>query len=295
MKPKNNEAKRPKRTKEVLKKAVAGVLIPAVLMPSCSPYFLDEEDVVKVNDPITGNLKNSDAMSIAVQINLGAEDLLLLGFLDCLVADILENPEIAKKFAENPRDFAQTYGVQNLDINFDDHFWQLIIALGDKDLHDAAKNQDIQLFFSLCEQRGLIAKLKKSEIVKYLDATLDGIEDPEMVGIVAAVVVAVVGAGAGIAVGAAAIYAAVACKDWKWADDRGGGGDSSAMIIRDPYAYQLWVLKNGKENTYTVLTEYQEKIVNDCVDVLFEYFPEKAEKIDIEKWRQLITINMPKG
>lgn len=74
----------------------------------------------------------------------------------------------------------------------------------------------------------------------------------------------------------------------------GTESSSSSMSQRDPQAYQLWVLKSGKENTHIMLTEYQEKIVDDCIDALHKYYPEEAEKIDIVELRQLIALNMPK-
>jgi hypothetical protein len=70
-------------------------------------------------------------------------------------------------------------------------------------------------------------------------------------------------------------------------------GYVSLMSQRDPHAYQLWVLKNGAENTHIMLSEYQEKIVNDCIDVLYKYYPEEIEKIDILELRKLISLNIP--
>ena len=296
MKPKKNERKKPKITKEVLKKAVAGVLIPAVLMPSCSKYFIDENEVVRINNQNPDNNLGMDnpTKSVTVPIFLSNEDMRFLGFLENLVTDILENPKIAKKLAENPQAIAQSYGVQDLRINFDDELWQLIIALGDEDLHNAAINQNIPLFFSLCEDMGLISEVKKSDIVKYFNEIFEGEDPGETVGIVIAVVVGIIaGAVAGIGVGyivggVAAGIAALAT--FIWDSTR---GDSSAMVLRDPQAYQLWVLKNGNTNTQILLSEYKEKIINDCIDVLFKYFPEKAKEIDIEKFRQFIILNMP--
>jgi len=320
MKSKKNKVEKPNRTKAVLTKVVAGVLIPAILLPSCSPYFLDENDVVKINNQDTANnsiienLKNS----IAVPIDLKEEDMRFLEFLEKLVTDILENPQIARELAssiskkeiatslknQSSESITKTYGVEDLNIDFDDALWKLIVALGDEDLHSAVMTQDIPLFFSLCESRGLITELDESEIVKYYNDSLKGANvtmDAEF-GIVLAAVVAVVAVAAGgIAVTYIATRAATAVEAITAAVVRttlavsGAAFDESVNVImtsRDPQAYQMWILKNGKENTRIILTEYQEKIINDCVEILFKYYPEKAAEMDIEKFRQLVALNL---
>jgi len=321
MKSKNNNPKK-KITKETLKKVVVGVLIPAILLPSCSPYFLDENDVVKINNQdtannsITENLRNS----VAVPIDLTEEDMRFLEFLEKLVTDILENPRVARELASSisnkeiagnlkntsSQSIAKTYGVEDLNIDFDDALWKLIVALGDEDLHNAVMAQDIPLFFSLCESRGLIAELKESDIVKYYNDSFKGVdpttENGVELGIVLAAAVAIVAAAAaGIAVAYVATHVAAATAattavvvrtTLAW---RGMAfeADAPMMMSRDPQAYQIWILKNGKDNRI-ILTEYQEKIINDCVEILFKYYPEKAAEMDIEQWKQFIALNLPR-
>lgn len=63
---------------------------------------------------------------------------------------------------------------------------------------------------------------------------------------------------------------------------------------RDPELYQIWKLKKGEENTYMILSEYEEKIISDCITSLQKYFPEQATNIDVEQIRQLVALNLNK-
>ncbi|MDR1056482.1 MAG: hypothetical protein LBL90_11845 [Prevotellaceae bacterium] len=279
------------KNKKILKQILAGILVPSVLLTSCnSPYFFDETDVVSINNQLAPCARSS--IAVPINLNLNSEDLKFLKFLDKLSKDIMENPLIAKQLAEDPQAIAKAYGVQDMKINFDDELWKLIITLGDEDLHKAVKAQDISLFFSLCEDRGLISELKESDIVKYINESVYQSEEVEAEsGVLAAgVVVFVLAIGGNAVVGATAALIYDTYAFWDGTESI----SSSSMKQRDLQAYQLWVLKNGKENTHIMLTEYQEKIVNDCIDALQKYYPEEAGKIDIVELRQLITLNMPK-
>jgi hypothetical protein len=155
------------KNKKITKQIIAGILIPSVLLPSCSPYFHDEMDIKLINNQFEPD--NRSSIAVPMNLNFNSEDIRFLKFLNNLSDDIIENPLIAKQLAETPQTIVEFYGVQDLKIDFDDELWKLIIALGDEDLHKAVKSQDIPLFFSLCEEKRLISELKESDIVKIDD------------------------------------------------------------------------------------------------------------------------------
>lgn len=276
------------KNKKYFKRIIAGVLVPSVLLPSCSsPYFYDGMDIVSINQ-----FTPEDRNSIAVPINLtlNSQDLKLLDFLNKLSTDMIDNPLIAKQLSDDPQVVSKAYGVQDLNINFDDEIWSIFKALGDEELHKAAVSQDIPLFLSLCEERGLIAEVKKSDITKYINESVYQNEEIRAASGVMAVgvVVFVVAAGGNAVVGATAAAIYDTYTFWSGAETR-----SASMKQRAPQAYQLWVLKNDKENTHIMLSEYQEKIINDCIEALYKYYPDEAKELDIVKLRQLIALNMP--
>jgi hypothetical protein len=274
------------KNNKIINRTLVGILIPSILLPSCTgPYFWGDGEIIEINQK--GIEKNfTDDYTTTVLITFNSEDAKLLNFIIELTRDIVDDPSIARQFANNELSIAETYGVEDLEINMDDGLWKLIIALGDESIHNATIANDINLFFSLCEERGLLSELNESDVVKYIsgDVTRD-----ELGFVGAAAVLLLVVAGC-----AAAAAAAVWIRETYWNSKEG----IVNPIVRegDTQAYQIWILKAGHENTYIMLDEYQEKIVNDCMDVLNNHYPEKMEEknIDIEALRQLIRLNVSK-
>lgn len=277
--------------KEKLNRIIAGSLIPAILMPSCTSDYYWDDDVVTINTALT--TKSSDffnSIAVPMNLNLDSEDQKFLAFVVKLVSDIINNPLIAKKVANDPSSISKMYGVDDIEINFDDELWKLILALGDTELHDAIKTNDVSRFLKLCDKKGLLSELQKSEILKYQDlaTSVDAEIRPMCATLVfiAAVSVMMFAAAGCAGVSAAALY---------YTETYWNGTESSAtMIKRDRQAYQLWVIKQGQENSYVMLSEYQEKLVNECINSLYEYFPDKMVDVDTGKLRQFISLNLPK-
>ena len=279
------------KKKKIIKGVVVGTLIPSILVPSCtSSYFLDDMSIMDINRSKSYDARHS--IAVPIDLNLKSNDQKLLNFISKLAQDIMKNPLIAKQFAEDPQSIAKTYGVQDLKIDFDDEFWKLIVALGDEDLHNAAKTNNTSLFFSLCSEKGLLSELEKSELAKYLDESIGVIDDGEIKPSSSAVVAAVIGALiAGVGVNTVG-YDTFMVYETTYFWDR--SESSSAIRQGDRLAFQVWALKNGKQNTHIMLSKYQEKIVDDCINAIQKHFPEKIEGVDIAELRQIIALNMPK-
>lgn len=272
--------------KQNLKKVITTILVPSVLLPACnsSSFFL-EDDVTTINSrAYTGN-----GVAVPIDLDLTSKDQKLLNFIVRLSNDIIQNPLIAKKFSEDPQAIAKSYKITNLQIDFNDPFWNLIKALGDEDLNKAITQNDISLFLSLCSEKGLINDLKQSELCRYIEQLGPNDSPTVRSGVMAVPVAVFVGVVAGCAAG---VEAAVLYHETYWWTD--GSESQATMSQRDAQAYQLWALKKGAEDTHIMLSEYQEKILNDCIDGLQKYFPERIEGINMVELRQFISINMPK-
>ncbi|GHV35890.1 hypothetical protein FACS1894178_6400 [Bacteroidia bacterium] len=279
------------KNNKYLEKIVAGVLIPSVLLPSCTPYFVDG-DPVSIN-----NVLQERNYSAAVPIDI--KDRTVVDFLIRIVSNIIQNPALAQQFAEDPNGIAQSYGLENFEINFDDGLWKLVVALGDADIHRAIITQDIALFFELCETKGIMEELRESDFLKYSNLSITddpSYDEPDRFAMVGGAVVFLIVAAGCAAVGANSV--AVWNKEYAWDDDKPQKPEQdkpkslNIMVNRDLPAYQLWVLKNGTSDTYTLLSAYQEKLVNDCITAMQKYFPDKIEGIGIEDLRNFIAINM---
>ncbi|MFI3297909.1 MAG: hypothetical protein R3Y59_09870 [bacterium] len=102
---------------EKLKKGVVTILIPSILLPSCTPYddYFIYDDISYINRSLqTQPLGNS----IAVPIINDSKDQEFLCFINKLAADIIKNPLIAQEFAKDPKVFSKAYGFENLNNQF---------------------------------------------------------------------------------------------------------------------------------------------------------------------------------
>ncbi len=280
---------------EKLKKSIATVLIPSILLPSCTTYdeYFINDDVSSINNKLP--IKPLDE-SIAVPLIINTNDYKLLYFINEIAKDIIKTPLIAKEFAKNPREFASAYGLNDLNINLDDQLWQLVLALGDEDIHNAIITNDIAGYISLCSEKGLISKIQKNELARY-QANIIAPDDPQTKsGIVAAgiaafavvMIITGVGCGVGTAAGAVNVEQYGNTRTYTWGNEVTG-----AIESRDPQVYQIWTLKKGSENTHIMLSEYNQRIVDDCIDMLNKEFPNDMKDVDLQELRQIISLNMP--
>jgi hypothetical protein len=164
-----------------LEKLIAVTLIPSVLAPSCtSNDYFDDLDVASIN---SRSLSDIGSVTVPITLNFDSRDGRILNFMVRICADIVKNPVIAKQFAKNPTALAESYGVTDLQIDFDDELWKLVVALGDEDIHNAIINNDISNFLRLCKEKGLITEITKSDLLKY-QSMIENIDegDIQMVG-----------------------------------------------------------------------------------------------------------------
>ena len=164
----------------------------------------------------------------------------------------------------------------------------MITGLGDDELSEAILKKDIGAYLALCSERGLIDEIKKSDLVKYINQLVPADQTPiARTGLMVAPVAVFVVAVAGCAGAAAVVY----YETYWWTD---GTRATASISQRDSQVYQLWTLKQGNENIDIMLSSYQEKIVNDCIEGLQKYFPERLEGINMIELKQFISLNMPK-
>lgn len=276
---------------------VSGILIPSILLQSCdSHYFVNTDDVAYINENLIGT---RSSIAVPINLTLDSEDQKFLDFIKRIVTDIVEHPKTAKLFAKDPQTVAKLYGVDSLEIDFKDPVWKLIWALGEEDLHEAIMTNNVAEFFSLCKEKGLMEELKKSDILKYQEITIPSADTPQLtsdseVGLCGVEVVFIaVAAGIIDVVGDhSAVYdqAAVYEQSTFWSSSE----TRAALTQRSTQAFQLWTLKKGCENHAILLSKYQELTVDECIEAIRIYFPEKLEGINMEYLRQFIALNLPK-
>lgn len=280
-----------------ISQVISGLLIPSVLLQSCdSQYFIDTDDVVSINE---NQLKTRSSIAIPINLNLNSKDLQFLEFIQRIVVDIVKHPSIARSFAKNPKAVAKLYGVNELEIDFEDPVWKLIGALGEEDLHEAIMTNNVKTFFALCKEKGLMSEIQKSDILKYQNITIPCADTPQLtsdadLGLcgVEVVFIAVAAGIVDIVGDHSALYdqAAVYEQNFYWSSSE----TQSALAQRSFQVLQLWTLKKGNESSAMLLSKYQEQTVDECIEAIRVYFPEKLEGINMEYLRQFIALNLPK-
>lgn len=286
--------------KEISKKIVAGALIPTLLLPSCSSYFSDAENIEEINKQEGLTESNINDIAVPINLNLSSEDCQYLTFLKKLTADITKNPLIAERFAKDPEAFLASYGISDMKISLDDSLLKLVLALGDKEIINSIEQNDISRFLSLCSDKGIITELSEADSSK-IDKIISNNRELQTqylnpstrsLGVVGAAVAAVIG----ISVAGGISLIVIEVSVFSGSGDGPGGPEYSSMYTmtrnNSNTPFQVFALKKDKQNAYIMLAEYQEKIVNQYVNTLLEKYPEQMKGINIEKLKTFIAINI---
>lgn len=258
-------------------------------------------------------------------MNLGAENVAYLNFLQKLTSDIIDNPNVAGSFLKNPEKYLADNGIKGVNVNLDEGMLKLVTMLADKEICQAIKANDFGTFLNLCKKRNLVSSLQKANLDKIIEIvennretliavgkaiTQDGTIDWEVLGenpfvfvgpnvavipvvvlayVVMAVGVAFFGAVAAAGAGLMCSYALHVHK----VKVTYGQGSVSVFPNPDPHIIQIWTLKNvDSGGTYIVNNEYDKRQIDDCVNAIYEMYPEQTKNIDKEKIKQLLALNI---
>lgn len=116
----------------------------------------------KEYEDLIANELNDDGSS-AITLSFSKEEVEYLNFLNKLGYDIMHEPAVAKHFVKDPIEFLKLYGY-NGKINFDDSMIKLMLSLGDVDINNAIKRQDISEALELMDRKGLLDDVDNSQL-----------------------------------------------------------------------------------------------------------------------------------
>jgi hypothetical protein len=144
------------KTNKVLTKVVAGTVSASIMVSSCAPAGFQnplDEQIYRHRAP-----QNQDLGEIAIPIDvqLTSDEAQYILFLCHLTAEIVDNPEVAQEFANNPKEFINKFGYEK-DISLDESLLNLILSLADEEINSALNDNDIQKFYYLCKQKNLLS------------------------------------------------------------------------------------------------------------------------------------------
>lgn len=287
-----------------IKKIVVGSLVPSVLASCTYSTLFIQDDVVAINTQINDDEINN--IAVPISLNLDAKDLRYLTFIEKLATDIIENPIIATQFIENPQKYLSLYEVSDLSIKIDDGLLKLIMALGDCEINEAIKSDNIPLFLSLCKTKGIFNEIKSSDLnnivsIASQNEDFDALKSNDTsafavaVAIGAAVTVWVAAVTHAVVVNAATVATVVtaAAATVTVTLQSGSETQTTQSIIneRDPLVYQLWTLKSENNETTIFLSEYENELINDLISNLQLSFPDLTEK-DLSVIKQIASLEL---
>jgi len=311
-----------KREKRVgVKQIVAGTLATTFLLESCvkdyGVYYVNQS----VPD-INKQYKNLDYECLSIPISAEVKN--YLDFVNYLLVDILIDPTSATRFLANPNVYVEEAGFEPIYFNMtegydgmvqlNDGLVQLIVTLADTEIRQAALNNDIAEFLRLCKEKNVFKSIApggggggpiidnpllglSEELQAILNAMFDDGIGNSCFALVGAVVTAVFVVVVVSLLGVVASTVAINSTKVKVYFESNTSGKSNIFIDSShEFILQLWGFYGGNpDQTYVLLSEYEEQQINSVIEALQQHFPEKLEGVNIDNLKQFIALNIQKN
>lgn len=283
----------------------------SITLSSCTCGDLNVVEEI-VND------KEDSYRSCAIRISMTEEQVKHLNELAELSNRILMDREFAKEFSSNPRKFVpkKSSPTNECGIENDEALMKVVNALSDDEIAEAINNNDIKQYLLLMYRKGYLddsAKIndysnlmtieEKRKLLKSIGFKSISDKDIELCAVALAVfvfyaaVVAVSWVGVAYTVAAAINMAAAATVVAYSAAAVKTKVTTSSCVenIQLSSNFDVYMLSASEENLKILFSDENiNKMVNDAVDAYSEIFKEDAKKLDLERFRQTINLNISK-
>lgn len=294
-------------------KAISSSLSSVILFQSCaSPtYFSNEPSIVEVNKNLLAN--KGEAIS-AIRINFDKDTKRYLMILDKLVQDIVRDPSVAERFANNPEQYiAKNYGIRGLKINLDEYLLKTVLALSNPAISQAIRNNDVKKFLELSLSLDILNMPTETDLDFINKIVADNPEllnvdviDSSLVAFALAAVVAVT-----VFTWAAAVTyfdvvvfiqlavghkqtVSTKTKSKTKANAKGLYEERDNILLNDT-VYQIWSLKDGDISKLYIMNEaYEDMLLTEILNFIEKKYPKQFKEVNIEKTKQLIKLNLKK-
>lgn len=270
-----------------------------------SAFFFQACESSDSTDELNRVLEDSDmakisASSRAIAVPISAYNTEYVNFLETLSNDIVSDTTIASKFASNPQKYCEEHGY-NIQINMDSGLLKLILALGDKDMANAARNSDVKTFVALCRDKGLL-DLESFEkdpyilgLISKLPGYKKGVNGKILGNTVSTTAMQPVSISAFavygcvlVAIAAVAAEAFVVLGTTTWVTH----GQSLDTPSSGTAVQQMWNLKNNKD--YQVPTDLTNEIVNQGLEMMKKNFPDELANVDEKALKNILMLKVQK-
>lgn len=280
----------------------------SLLLSSCDGYFVDD-DMINIS-------QQSEIGEAAININFSKNEQEYIAFLNKLSYEIIQDPQVAQKFAKDPQKFIERYGY-NEKIDLDENMLRYVLTLGDPDLNAAIKQNDIDKIIHIMKDKNLltngynkvklspeeISKIKRFYGVKQSNDSnkVSDIDNTQsLVAVFVALVYIFVGvvedivAGYNVGVGLNVYaYAALKTKVKVWSESPNVFEKSvKAAAIAQNLSLKAISLKNPSYNIYILADKYMEDFSKELVNGLEKEIPESLQGLSKDELQNIIKYNM---
>lgn len=299
--------------KERFIKLFSGFLSGTILLESCTNGYYMDFPADEINRQIAGKIDSNNSIAIPVQIKISENDTEYIFFLQRLATDIVNHPEIAEEFINNPNQYIEEKGFNSKHIVVDSKLTKIILALADKNICSAIEQGNIGEYLSLLKERGLMEKISindidsisksQIEIQKILtrNSAITNLEtQASAVAFAVAVIVGAVAVVWAVVVehfGVANAVGAVTALAWKVAATTSGNKRrKNGALVENLMTFntiEVWNIKSqNKEMAYIVADEFTNETVNSLMQYIKKNFPEEYSKYNEDILRNAILINL---
>lgn len=292
------------KTIDILTKSVLGLSVAGIIAASCSTNGL----WTAFDDHSDDQTALSDEGIPAISINLTTTDVEYLNFLNKLGQDIINEPAVARQFANDPNVFIQQYGYEG-EISLDEGMLKLILTLGDEEINAAVNQNDVNAALTLMQEKGYLndinhsnvnLSLKSNEVKdiynelgievsdRFIDEAQYGFAAVWPVYVIAAVV-SQLGVGYNVIVGvnsALAVVVYVVVEAW------GITWNNVNHIANANLSLKIWSLRGQDEISFVATNQYITDQSKKITDLVKEYKPELLKFINEKNLEQLVKLNI---
>lgn len=283
------------KKKSTSSKVVIGTISVVSLV---APTSCDSDNEVEQVSQEVNNTNSNCAISIIH--NFTQEEISYIRFIQSFTEQVVERPEIANEFANNPANYMERngYKVGNL---FEVHakHLRLITALGDAEVREKIDSKDLKGFLALCKEKGY-AENYSNNLLKWISTYKS---DNNLYSKFSNITRAQIEEQFAIPVGLFAVVVAAAYyyflyvyKTGAWTQTHGQSLEDSR--IAETYASAI-LLTEDEKTAYIVCDKYIEGEVKIIVETIKEENPELTEsqlleltnfiKINLVRFNKFIT------
>lgn len=228
-------------------KTIAGVLIPCILVSSCTPSTLFSYDSIE-----TINLNEGGGNPVLPIDTKSNEFRRLFDGLSALVHDVIRDPSLAKEAIDNSPVFFEKYGIAEYATTYRTDFIDVLSFLADEDIINAIHSEDAQQLFALVKAKGYLVSYTEDEIRTIADyvSTKSGIVAAAFVFVMAVAGMAIV------AVAETAVYETT----FFWDGEQAPTSESLLDLLeeRNPGLIDLCSLALNKKDTLFIASLFVE-------------------------------------